>query len=160
MSSVKVSTEIDAPVEAVFAYVDDHRNTTKYMRDLTQWSPVDGKDHGKGAMFEVGLKAGPKVFDSIIEMNAWVENKTIGWVSREGFQHKGRWTFTAKAGGTRAAFEMEYDLGGGIAGRLLARAVEPIVHLNISKSAETLKAQVEKLGSKGKARVPARSRSR
>ena len=148
MGHIKVTKEIDAPVEAVFGYVDDYRNTTKYMRDLTRWSPVDGKDHGKGAVFEVGMQAGPKVLESVVEMTSWTENKTIGWVSRDGFGQKGRWTFTHKAGTTQATFEMDYEFGGGIAGKLLGKATEPFVKMNIEKSVEALKEQTEKLAHK------------
>ena len=49
MGHITITEEIVAPVEAVFADVDDHRNTTKYMKDLTKWAPVGSKTHGKGA---------------------------------------------------------------------------------------------------------------
>ena len=52
MSHITTSEEIAAPVEAVFAFVDDHRNTTKYMKDLTKWAPAGSKTHGKGAQFQ------------------------------------------------------------------------------------------------------------
>ena len=41
---------------------------------------------------------------------------------------------------------MEYEFGGGIAGKLLGRAAEPIVRGNLQRSVETLKRNTEKLG--------------
>ena len=148
MSHIKVTTEIDAPVETVFAYVDDYRNTTKYMRDLTRWAPVGSKSHGKGAVFEVAMKAGPKLLESVIEMDAWTENRSIGWASTDGFDQKGKWTFKAKGHGTEAVFEMDYELGGGIAGRLIGRTIEPLVRMSVEKSVELMRQQAEKLAAK------------
>jgi len=139
---------INAPVDGVFSYVDDYKNTTKYMRDLSKWKPVGNQNHGKGAVFEVGMKAGPKTLESTIEMDNWVENKLISWESTDGFWQKGKWAFKSKAGKTEATYDMEYEFGGGIAGKLLAKAAEPIVRMNLEKSVAELKAQCEKLSTK------------
>jgi uncharacterized membrane protein len=148
MGRITITKTIEAPIEAVFAYVDDYKNTTKYMRDLSKWEPIGGKKHGLGAVFEVGMKAGPKVLESTIEMDKWVENKTIAWESTDGFWQKGSWVFKTKAGKTEATYDMEYEFGGGIAGKLLAKAAEPIVRMNIEKSIAELKVQCEKLPAK------------
>ena len=152
MGSIKVTESIKAPVDVVFGYVDDYKNTTKYMKDLTLWEPVGSLTHGKGAVFEVAMKAGPKSLESTVDITAWTENKTIAWVSSEGFTQKGRWTFASKGSGTEATFELDYDLGGGIAGKMLAKVAEPVVRMNIVKSVENLKLQTEKLAAKGAAK--------
>ena len=54
-----VEGEVNAPVDRIFGFVDDHRNTTRYMKGLTQWSPPPTSSTGKGAEFEVVMKAGP-----------------------------------------------------------------------------------------------------
>ena len=153
MGSIKVSETIKAPVEVVFGYVDDYRNTTKYMKDLTLWEPVGSVTHGKGAVFDVAMKAGPKSLESTVDITAWAENKTIAWLSSEGFKQKGRWTFASRGGNTEATFELEYDLGGGIAGKMLAKVAEPVVRMNIEKSVENLKLQTEKLATKAPAKT-------
>jgi len=144
MGHITVSRTIEAPVEAVFAYVDDHRNTTKYMKDLTRWQPVGSQTHGKGAHFEVAMKAGPKVLDSDVLITQWTENKVIAWDSERGFKQTGKWTFKGKGGGCEATFDMEYEFGGGMAGRLLAKVAEPFVRMNIEGSVDELKRQVER----------------
>ena len=155
MGRITVTRTIEAPVEAVFAYVDDYHNTTKYMKDLTKWKPVGSQTHGKGAHFEVAMKAGPKELDSDVLITQWTENKTIAWVSQSGFKQTGKWGFKAKGVGTEATFDMEYEFPGGIAGKVLAKVAEPFVKMNIESSVDELKRQTEKLGSKtgaGKAR--------
>lgn len=148
MGHINITETIDCPTEAVFAYVDNYKNTTKYMRDLSKWKPIGDKKHGKGAVFEVGMKAGPKVLESTIEMDKWVENKTIAWESTDGFWQKGSWLFRTVNGKTQATYDMEYEFGGGIAGKLLAKAAEPIVRMNLEKSVKALRVQCEKLAGK------------
>jgi uncharacterized membrane protein len=148
MGHITVTRSIDAPLETVFAYVDDYRNTTKYMKDLTKWKPVGSQTHGKGAHFQVAMKAGPRELGSDVLITQWTENKVIAWVSESGFKQTGKWAFKAKAGGCEATFDMEYEFGGGIAGKVLAKAAEPLVKMNIESSVDELKRQTEKLGAK------------
>ncbi len=148
MGHITTSEEIAAPVEVVFAYVDDHRNTTKYMKDLTKWAPVGSKTHGKGAKFAVAMKAGPMTLSSVVDITTWTEKRAIGWKSTEGFKQTGKWTFKASADGTEATFNMDYELPGGIAGRMLSRAADPIVRGNIEQSVRNLRSQVEKASKK------------
>jgi uncharacterized membrane protein len=144
MGHITISAEIAAPVADVFAYVDDHTNTTRYMKDLTRWAPVGAKSHGKGAKFAVAMKAGPMTLSSVVDITTWTENGAIGWTSVEGFKQTGTWTFKANGEGTRASFDMEYELPGGIAGRMISRAAEPIVRGNIEQSVRNLRSQVER----------------
>ena len=157
MGHITISEEIAAPVKAVFDYVDEHSNTTKYMKDLTKWAPVGPVSHGKGAKFAVAMKAGPMTLSSVVDITTWTENTAIGWKSIEGFKQTGKWTFKPSGDGTRATFDMEYELPGGIAGRMISRAAEPIVRGNIEQSVRNLRSQVEK-GAKRPAATPAAKR--
>jgi len=146
MGHITVSATIAAPVELVFGYVDDHKNTTKYMKDLVKWEPVGSQVHGKGSQFAVAMKAGPLTLDSSVEITEWAENQTIGWVSRKGLKQTGKWSFKpAGSGKTAATFDLEYELPGGIAGRVAGKVAEPIMRGNIERSVQDLKAQTEKL---------------
>ena len=148
MGHITISDTIAASVETVFAYVDDHRNTTKYMKDLVKWQPTTDVTHGKGAKFAVGMKAGPTKLSSVVDINAWTENKTIAWSSLDGFKQTGKWSFKAKGDQTDVTFDMDYEFGGGIAGRMLGKAAEPIVRSNLEASVRNLKSQTEKLATK------------
>ena len=145
MGHITINDTIAAPVATVFAYVDDYRNTTKYMKDLVKWQPTTDVTHGKGAKFSVGMKAGPTTLGSVVNINTWAENKTIAWASLEGFKQTGKWSFKPKGDQTDVTFDMDYEFGGGIAGRMLGRAAEPIVRGNLEASVRNLKAQTEKL---------------
>jgi uncharacterized membrane protein len=155
MGRITIDMTINAPVATVFAYVDDYRNTTKYMKDLVKWQPTGKVTHGKGAQFDVGMKAGPTTLTSVVDITTWTENTAIGWHSNEGFRQIGIWAFTPKGDKTQVTFDMEYEFGGGIAGKLLGRAAEPIVRGNLQRSVETLKQHTEKLGTSRSAAKPA-----
>jgi len=144
MGHITSSQGISASIDAVFAYVDDYRNTTKYMKDLTKWAPAGSLTHGKGASFEVAMKAGPITLGSVVDITTWAENSAIGWSSTDGFKQRGRWSFKADGERTKATFDLDYELPGGIAGRLLSRAADPIVRGNIDQSVRNLKTQVER----------------
>ena len=155
LGRITIDMTIKAPVATVFAYVDDYRNTTKYMKDLVKWQPTGKVTHGKGAQFNVGMKAGPTTLTSVVDITTWTENKTIGWHSKEGFKQIGTWGFKPKGDHTHVTFDMEYEFGGGIAGKLLGRAAEPIVRGNLQRSVETLKSNTEKLRPAPSATKPA-----
>ncbi len=145
MGRISVSESIKAPVSTVFGYVDDYRNTTKYMKDLSKWEPVGDKSHGKGSRFALSMKAGPLNIDGEVEIDTWVENQAIGWVTKKGFRQDGSWTFEKSGDGTQATFAVEFDFPGGIAGKMMARAVEPVLKSTLETSVKQLKAQTEKL---------------
>jgi uncharacterized membrane protein len=157
MGHITSSELIAAPVETVFAFVDDHRNTTKYMKDLTRWAPVGATTHGKGARFAVAMKAGPMTLSSVVDITSWKANRTIGWKSTEGFKQTGRWSFAPADGGTEATFDMEYELPGGIAGRMASRLADPVVRSNIEQSVRALRSRVERAA---KAKNPAKPSAR
>lgn len=155
MGRITITEQIAAPLEAVFAYVDEHTNTTRYMKDLSRWAPVGSVTHGKGAKFAVAMKAGPMTLSSVVDITTWSENSAIGWTSREGFKQTGKWTFKRKGEGTEATFDMDYELPGGIAGRVLSRAADPIVRGNLEQSVRNLRSQVEKGAKQAAAKQPA-----
>jgi uncharacterized membrane protein len=146
MGRITVTESIKAPVSTVFEYVDDYKNTTKYMKDMTKWEPVGSKTHGKGSRFTLSMQVGPLNIDGEVEIDQWVENQAIGWKTKKGFRQDGSWSFTEKGGGTEAAFSVDFDLPGGIAGKMMAKAVEPAIKSTLEGSVKQLKAQTEKLG--------------
>jgi uncharacterized membrane protein len=156
MPHITVRSDIEAPVERVFGYVDDHRHTIRYMRGLTLWSPTTDVVHGKGAEFEVVMKAGPANLRSIVRISAWTENRTIAWRSVDGFRQSGRWGFGRHGDRTEVILDLEYEFGGGIAGRMLSRVAEPAFRHNLEQSVIALTQLVERLRPTGTRRATAK----
>ena len=148
MGHITVTQTIRAPVDKVFAYVDDYRNTTNYMKDLVRWEPAGSTTHGKGSRFALAMKAGPLTVEGEVEITTWTDRKAIGWTTRKGFKQDGAWTFRSRGDSTEATFEVDYDFPGGIAGKVMARAAEPILKANLEASVRQLKELTEKLARK------------
>jgi uncharacterized membrane protein len=104
------------------------------------------------------MKAGPLTLSSVVDITTWAANSAIGWTSIEGFKQTGRWTFRSHGEATTATFDMEYELPGGIAGRMLSRAAEPIVRGNIEQSVRNLRSQVERGAGKPPGTAPAKGK--
>ena len=149
MGRITVTESINAPVSTVFAYVDDYRNTTKYMKDMTRWEPAGDTTHGKGSRFALSMKVGPLTIDGEVEVDAWEENRVIGWKTKKGFRQDGSWQFTEKGGGTEAAFTVDYDLPGGMAGKMMAKVIEPALKATLQGSVKQLKSQTEPVAKGG-----------
>jgi uncharacterized membrane protein len=144
MGQVKTSTTIEADISTVFDYVSDYRTAVKYSRDLKKWEPVTDVTDDIGAQFDASLQLGPKAFASRVEINFRQEPEQFGWTSISGFDHSGRYTFTAGGEGrTEVEFVFDYTLPGGMAGRLLARTTEPLLKASLASNLKTLKQQVE-----------------
>jgi uncharacterized membrane protein len=103
------------------------------------------------------MKAGPMTLSSVVDITVWTENRAIGWTSREGFKQTGRWSFDEHGHSTEATFDMDYELPGGIAGRILSRAADPVVRGNIQQSVRALKQHVERATSKTAAKPAAKT---
>jgi len=143
MGKISITRVVDVPLDTVFDYVDDYHNTTKYMQGLSRWIPTGDIMHGKGAEFDVAMKAGPWDLGSVVEITRWTANKLIGWESRSGFHQDGQWAFKKQGAGTELTFTLEYEFPGGLAGKALSRGAEPIVRMNLEKSLDTLVAKLQ-----------------
>lgn len=144
MPDLDASIVVDAPVETVFDFVDDWRNTTRYLRNLKRWEPVDpAKARGAGARFAVAFAAGPITIDGTMEVTEHERPGHVAFVSIDGPKASGRWTFTAEGTSTRVDLRNTFELPGGIAGRVVRRFVEAQGRRDLQASLETLKELVE-----------------
>jgi ribosome-associated toxin RatA of RatAB toxin-antitoxin module len=133
-----------APVDIAFGYVDDYRNATKWMFGLVEFAPEGAKDHGLGAVFRGAFQVKPIKLHSTVECTDWKQDELIAFESRKGFKNSSVWTFTPD-GPTRTKVEVRfsYELPGGLAGRAMGKALEPIVAMSVRHSDEALRKQIE-----------------
>jgi uncharacterized membrane protein len=133
-----------APVDVAFAYLDDYRNATKWMFGLARFEPVGDKDRGVGAVFEGTFHVRPVKLASTIEVTEWEQNTTIAFESIKGFRIWSTWTFR-ESGPAHTTIDVvfSYELPGGLAGRALGKALEPIVAVSVRHSDEALRREIE-----------------
>ncbi len=142
-SIVEQSVEIAAPVEEVFAYVDDFTKTKDWMYGLHKIEPVSDQTHGVGATYDGVMKLGVSL-TSRIQCTGWERDRLIEITSIKGIKNTQRWTFTDLGNGrTRVDAWISYTLPGGPAGRAIASAVKPIIGVAVKNTSESLVRNVE-----------------
>jgi uncharacterized membrane protein len=142
---VEKTVEIAAPVEDVFAYVDDFTNTQSWMYGLDKIEPVTDEVRGVGAEYDGVMKVGITL-TSRIKCTVWEENRRIELTSVKGIRNTQRWTFTALGKNrTRVDAWISYSLPGGPAGATMAAAIKPFVGIAVRHTSETLVKNVEAL---------------
>jgi uncharacterized membrane protein len=130
----------DAPVSAAFAYVDDYRNTTKWMFGLAKFEPNTEQVNGLDATYDGTFAVKPIKLQSSIRITSWEQDSVIGFESYQGFQIRSEWTFVPLAPEqSKVVVDFYYELPGGLAGRAMGKAMEPIVALSIRHSDEALR---------------------
>lgn len=133
-----------APIEVAFAYLDDYRTATEWMFGLTKFEPVGELDHGLGAVFDGTFAVKPVKLHSTIKVTAWEQDELIAFESIKGFRNRSQWRFIAESPErTSIRVTFSYELPGGLAGRALGKALEPIVALSVRHSDEALRREIE-----------------
>lgn len=145
MSLMHSSIRIAAPPEKVFDYVDDWRTAMNYLQRLVKWQPEDeSKAHDVGAVYLVGLQAGPTRLNGKLLVTEYERPRRIGIKSLEGPRVVGGWTFTPDGEGTLVRLDADYDVPGGIAGRLVSTFIRRNGQRDLDKSVAELKRLVER----------------
>ncbi|QNG20432.1 SRPBCC family protein [Rhodococcus triatomae] len=146
MIHIRHSASAAAPIEVVFAYIDDHSTVPDWMFGVSQFTPVGEFTQGLGAQFDAVMKIGPASLESRLEVTEWVENEVITLSSLGGVSNSSSWRFIRKGdSATELSVDFAYQLPGGLAGKALGRIVEPFVGTAIKNTEETLRRNVEEI---------------
>lgn len=133
-----------APVDVAFAYLDDYRNATDWMFGLAKFEPAGEQERGLGAVFDGTFQVKPVKLSSTIEVTEWEQNTVIAFESIKGFRNWSTWRFFDEGPHrTRIKVTFSYELPGGLAGRALGKALEPIVAVSVRRSDEALRREIE-----------------
>jgi uncharacterized membrane protein len=142
--------QCEAPIDVAFAYLDDYRNATEWMFGLAKFVPTGDKDHGVGAVFDGTFAVKPVKLQSTVEVTGWEENKLIAFKSIKGFANESTWRFYADGPKrTKVDVKFSYHLPGGLAGKMLGRALEPVVAMSVRHSDAALRKHIEAIYAKG-----------
>jgi uncharacterized membrane protein len=133
-----------APIDVAFAYLDDYRNATEWMFGLAKFEAAGAQDHGLGAVYDGTFQVRPVKLSSTIKITGWEQDTVIAFESIKGFKNWSTWRFEA-AGATHTKIHVKfsYELPGGLAGRALGKALEPIVAVSVRHSDEALRREIE-----------------
>jgi uncharacterized membrane protein len=144
MGDMHSRVRIEAPREAVFDFVNDWRNATRYLHGLVRWEPVDADAEMRvGTVFRVGIQAGPTRLAGRLEVTDYRPPERIWIRSVDGPRVVGGWTFTAAGEATDVHLQASFDLPGGIAGRLVGTFVSRNAQKDLDASLRDLKRLIE-----------------
>src|SRR5438105_15663996 len=94
-------TLVAAGPETVFEWVADYRNVPRVLSGVSRWRPLGARTRGRGARFDVRLRAFGLPLEATLVLDAWEAPRSIGWRSESGpLPHAGRWRFEARPEGT------------------------------------------------------------
>jgi ribosome-associated toxin RatA of RatAB toxin-antitoxin module len=122
---------IDRPPADVFKLVGDPARYPSFLAGATTWKPVSAQTHGVGARFRVLMKVGAVQVGGVIEVVRWEDDVCIEWTAVQGVRQAGRWLLSPMAHGTELAIELDYDIGGGLVGKLVERIAAKTLMRNL-----------------------------
>jgi uncharacterized membrane protein len=134
----------EAPLDAAFAYIDDYRTATDWMFGLARFEPVGDQVQGLGAVFDGTFQVKPVKLSSTVKVTRWEQDKVIAFESVKGFKNWSTWEFRASAPEqTKITVTFSYELPGGLAGRAMGKALEPIVAISVRHTDAALRHAIE-----------------
>jgi uncharacterized membrane protein len=134
----------EAPIQVTFAYLDDYRTATQWMFGLKAMEPVGQRDQGMGAIFDATFQVKLIKLHSTIQVVAWEQDALLAFKSIQGFDNESTWRFTSLGPTTtRVSVTLSYTLPGGLAGRAVGRALEPIIAFSAKHIDAALRENVE-----------------
>lgn len=142
MARIRVSTTIEAPIDAVWEYVRRIDSHTEWMADAESISFQSNQTEGVGTAFECLTKVGPLRLNDAMVVTEWAEKEAIGVRHTGLVTGEGRFTLTP-AGTGRTEFcwteELQFPWWmGGLLGDIVgARVLEWVWRRNL----KTLRAQ-------------------
>jgi uncharacterized membrane protein len=150
---VGAEIEVNAPAEAVWAFVDDPTRYLHFMSGITRWEVVGEQASGIGARYRMLMHVGSAEVGGVVEVVEHDPDRDMAWVSVVGVDQRGRWRLRekpgrgARAGGTpitRVELRLSYGVAGsGIFGWLADHVAAPTVRGHLRRSLQQLKRQVE-----------------
>jgi uncharacterized membrane protein len=142
MFKVSRNIHIEAPVEKVFAFLEDKTHLPEIWPSMIEVGDEETLESGGKRFHWVYKMAGMK-FEGTTEETEFERNKRILGVSKKAIENEMAWTFDSHNGGTEVTFEATYHvpvpLVGKIAEPLLAKMNEGEADLVLAN----LKARLE-----------------
>lgn len=140
------TVDVAAPPEAVYGLVMDPRRLRDWVsiHERLMWAPDGELD--RGATLAQRLRVAGQSFTVRWRVTEDDRPRRVVWEGTGPFRTRARVTyeFADQDGGTRFGYCNEYELPGGVAGRLTGRAVSRVAKHELDRSLERLKGLAER----------------
>jgi len=144
MSTVEVSVEIRAPLEAVWAAAADLGSHAEWMADAESITFLTARQRGLGTRMEVATRIGPLRTKDVMEVTEWEDRRRIG-VRHTGLV-TGRGAFELEEvdpATTRFTWRERLTFPWYLGGPLIARVASPVLGAVWKRNLERLKSRLE-----------------
>jgi uncharacterized protein YndB with AHSA1/START domain len=143
MPSTDLSILIDAPVEAVFEFVADPRNTVRYQREFSTFEPIGQPRRGLGMTVDARGKFKGIPVRARLRVVEFVPNERIVSRSIAFLKSRAEWHFAEEEGGTLVRFVAQYDWPIPLPARAMSWLLEDEIEAMTEASLRRLKRLVE-----------------
>lgn len=140
MATIKDSIVINAPIEKVFAYATDPKNTPEFWPSMVETRNIKEVD-GVAKTYDWTYKMGGMRFDGSTEVTEYIPNRRLKTVSRGGIESTLIWEFSPVQGGTRMDAFVDYKVPVPVLGRL----AEGLIHKQNERESATIMANLKSL---------------
>ena len=144
MATITVTTELDHPIDEVFAFVADSRNDPLWCANVRECEQTEGDGPALGARYRAVHKPGPKASELRIEVLEYDAPRRIKW---RQVDDAGTFVVTfdlepTAAGGTRLTQTDETSWTGPF--RLLAPVLHRVVRKTLPKQFASLRTVLDR----------------
>jgi uncharacterized membrane protein len=139
MAKITRSISISAPVEKVFAYMDDPTHMPEFWPSMIEVKDVKQAPEGVGSTFGWVYKMAGMRFEGVSETTEHIPNQRTATRSTKGIQSTFVWTYEPEDGGTKLTSEVEYV----VPIPLLGRLAEAFILKQNEHEAETMLANLK-----------------
>jgi uncharacterized membrane protein len=142
---VSAKTQVNAPIERVWAIASDPTRALSFMSGVTRWEVASDPPTGLGARYRMLLRVGSAEVGGLIEIVEWDRPYDFAWTSVTGLDQRGRFRMREGPGGhTRVELRLAYGVAGsGLSGWLAEHIAAPTVRGHLRRSLQQLKRVVE-----------------
>ena len=144
MSTIEVSVEIRAPLEAVWAAAADLGSHTEWMADAESITFTTARQRGVGTRMEVATRIGPLRTKDVMEVTEWEDRRRIG-VRHTGLV-TGQGAFELEEvdpATTRFTWRERLTFPWYLGGPLIARVAAPVLGAVWKRNLKRLKSRLE-----------------
>jgi len=143
MAKVERSITINAPVEKVFAYIEDPTLNPEWLPSVMEVKDVTVTEERVGSHFRWVYKLAGLLFEGQSTTTQYIPNRRIVTQSKGGIVSTWTWTFQPHDGGTKANLVVEYTIPVPVLGKLAEALVLRLNEREADLAMANIKAMME-----------------
>jgi uncharacterized membrane protein len=146
MVKVKKSIVIKAPVENVFAYMQDARSNLEWLPGIMEITDIHDEPGQVGSHFRWAYKMAGLRFEGETTLVEYVKNRRMVTEGRGAISNRWQFDYTTVPEGTRLDLDVEYTVPTPVLGRVAEHAIRGQNEREAELALSNIKARMESRG--------------